>query len=73
MFQMIYEYGEQRWNAVDKVKVRNSEKVCLSATLPTKNPSWNNLCTNPVLSGERPATNRLSYGKAINPLKTELV
>jgi hypothetical protein len=26
MFQMIYEYGEQRWNAVDRGKVRNSEK-----------------------------------------------
>jgi hypothetical protein len=36
------------------------EKTCPSATLSTRNPTW----TDPGLSGERPATNRLSHGTA---------
>jgi hypothetical protein len=35
-----------------------------SATLFTTNPTWIDPGENPVLRGERPATNRLSYGTA---------
>jgi hypothetical protein len=40
-------------------------ETCLSATLSTINPTWTNLGSNPGLRGERPATNRLSHGKAL--------
>jgi hypothetical protein len=35
-----------------------------SATLSTTNPTWIEPGANPGLRGERPATNRLSHGKA---------
>jgi hypothetical protein len=45
---------------------KDSEKTCPSATLSTTNPT----CLDPVLipgrQGGKPATNRLSYGAAIN-------
>jgi hypothetical protein len=37
-------------------------KTCPSATLSTTNPTWIDPGSNPGLSGERPATNRLSHG-----------
>jgi hypothetical protein len=40
------------------------EKTCPGATLSTKNPTWTDPGSNPGLSGERPATNRLSHGTA---------
>jgi hypothetical protein len=40
-------------------------KTCFSATLSTTNPTWNDPGSNPVLRGKRPATNRLSHGKAL--------
>jgi hypothetical protein len=42
-------------------------KTCSSATLPTTNPTWTELGSNPGLRGERPATNRLSHGTAFLP------
>jgi hypothetical protein len=33
-----------------------------SATLSTTNPTWNALGAKPCLRGEKPASNRLSYG-----------
>jgi hypothetical protein len=36
-------------------------KICLSATLSTTNPTWTEPKSNPGLSGERAATNRLSH------------
>jgi hypothetical protein len=39
-----------------------------SATLSTTNPIWIDPGANPGLRGERPATNRLSHGKAYNLL-----
>jgi hypothetical protein len=36
----------------------------MSATLSTTNPTWTDLKSNPGLSGESPATNRLSHGTA---------
>jgi hypothetical protein len=43
-------------------KPKCSEKTCLSVTLSTTNPTWPDPGTNPGLRGEKPATNRLSYG-----------
>jgi hypothetical protein len=37
-----------------------------SATLYTTNPTWIDPGSNPGLRGERPATNRLSHGTALN-------
>jgi hypothetical protein len=39
-------------------------KTCPSATLSTTNPTWSVVESNPGLRGERPATDRLSYGTA---------
>jgi hypothetical protein len=36
-----------------------------SVTLSTTNPTWIDLGANPGLRGERPATNRLSHGTAL--------
>jgi hypothetical protein len=55
---------EQRWNDTDERKPKDSEKSCLSATLSTTNPIWTDLSMKPGLRGEKPATNRLSYGTA---------
>jgi hypothetical protein len=41
-------------------------KPCPSATLSTTNPTWTDLGSNPGLRGERPATNLLSHGTALN-------
>jgi hypothetical protein len=40
---------------------RTQRKICPSATLSTINPIWIYTGANPVLRGERPATNRLSH------------
>jgi len=40
-------------------------KTCPSATLSTTNLKWTDLGTNPGLRGEKPGTDRLSYGKAL--------
>jgi hypothetical protein len=39
-------------------------KTCPSDTLSTTNPTWTDPGSNPRLCGERPVTNRLSYGTA---------
>jgi hypothetical protein len=41
-------------------------ETCPSATLFTINPTWTDPGSNPGLRGERPATNRLSYGTAFS-------
>jgi hypothetical protein len=43
-------------------------KTCPSATLSTTNPTWTDPGSEPGLRGERPATNRLSHGKALSTL-----
>jgi hypothetical protein len=43
---------------------RPRRKTCHSATLSTTNPTWIDPGANPDQCGERPATNRLSYGTA---------
>jgi hypothetical protein len=62
--QMIYEYGKQRWNDIDRGKPKKSEKNVSNATLSTPNPTWIDLGANLDLHSERLVTNRLSYGMA---------
>jgi hypothetical protein len=58
---------EQRRNDIDRGKPKGSEKLtCPSATLSTIKLSWTALGTNPGLRGEKPVTNRLSFGTAVN-------
>jgi hypothetical protein len=54
--QIIYEYGQPRWNDIDRIKPKNS------ATLYTANPIWTDPGANPGLRGE--TTNHLSHGTA---------
>lgn len=44
----------------------NRITTCPILTPNTKNLTWTNLRSNPDLHGDRPATNRLSYGMARN-------
>jgi hypothetical protein len=53
-----------RWNEDWQGTLKYSEKTCPSATLSTTNPTWPDLGSNPGRSGEKPATNHLSYGTA---------
>jgi hypothetical protein len=45
-------------------KPKYSEKTYPSATLSTTNPTWPDRGSNPGRRGEKPPTNRLSYGAA---------
>jgi hypothetical protein len=47
-------------------KPTTRRKTCPSATLSTTNLTWTDPGSNPGLRGERPATNCLSHGTAIN-------
>jgi hypothetical protein len=52
------------WNEDFQGKPKYSEKTCPSATLSTTNLTWPDQGSNPGDRGWKPATNRLSYGKA---------
>jgi hypothetical protein len=52
------------WNEDWQGKPKYSEKTFPSATSSTTNPTWPDPGSNPGRSGEKPATNRLSYGAA---------
>ena len=52
------------WNWQEKTEVLG-EKTCPSATLSTTNPTSPDPGSNPGLRGEKPATNRLSHGRAL--------
>jgi hypothetical protein len=54
-----------RWNEDWQGNPKYSEKICPSATLSTKNPTWPDPGSNPGRRGGKPATNRLSYGAAL--------
>jgi hypothetical protein len=54
-----------RWNENWQRKLKYFEKTCPSATLSTTNPTRPDLGSNPSRRGGKPATNRLSYGTAI--------
>jgi hypothetical protein len=57
-----------RWNENWQGKPKYSEKTCPSTTLSTTDPTSSELGSNPGRRGEKPATNRLSYGAAFAPL-----
>jgi hypothetical protein len=52
------------WNDSCQAKPKYSEKTRPSATLPLTNSTWPDLGSYPCRRGGKPATNRLSYGKA---------
>jgi hypothetical protein len=52
------------WNEDWQGKPKYSEKTCPSATLSTTNTIWLDSGLNPDRRGEKPATNRFSYGAA---------
>jgi hypothetical protein len=64
ILKMRYEYGEQRWNDIDKGNRRTRRESCPSATLSITNTIRTDPGSNYGLCSERPATNRLSYGTA---------
>jgi hypothetical protein len=41
--QVIYEYGEPRWNDVDRENRKTQRKTCSSCTLSTTNSTWTDL------------------------------
>jgi hypothetical protein len=57
------------WNEDWQGKPKFSEKTCPSGTLSTTNPTWPDPCANPGRRGGKPATNRLSYGAALEGTK----
>jgi hypothetical protein len=54
------------WNEDWQGKPKYSEKTCPSAILSTTNPTWPDPGANPGRRGGKSATNRLSYGAAMN-------
>jgi hypothetical protein len=64
---------EHQWNEIDREKPTTRRKTCPSATLSTTNPTWTDPGSNPGLSGERPASNRLSHGTAQSPRLSLLI
>jgi hypothetical protein len=54
-----------QWNENWQGKQKYSEKTYLNATLPTTNPTWLDLGSNPGRRVRKQATNRLSYDTAI--------
>jgi hypothetical protein len=55
-----------RWNENCQEKQKYSEKTYPNATSSTTNPTWLDLGSNPGRRGGKPATNRLSYGTALD-------
>jgi hypothetical protein len=65
-FYQALQVMEYHWNKIDREKPTTRKKTCPSVTLPTTNPTWTDPGSNPALCSERPATNRLSHGTAID-------
>jgi hypothetical protein len=61
--QMIYEYGERRWN--DRVKPKNSQRNLSQCHFVHHKSHMDWPGVNPGLRCERPATNRLSHSTAL--------
>jgi hypothetical protein len=59
---------KQLWNDIDRENRRSRRRTCPSAALSATNPTWTDLGANLGLRGEKPATNRLSCGKALSLL-----
>jgi hypothetical protein len=61
-FPRRYEFGERRWNDIDRGNRKTRRKICPSINLSTINPTWIDPGANPGLRGETPTTNDLSHG-----------
>jgi hypothetical protein len=57
-----YDGGEFGGMKIGRGNRSTRKKTCTSATLSTINPTWPDPGLNPGRRGEKPATNRLSYG-----------
>lgn len=57
---------EHWWSDTDKKKCNTLRKTCPNATLTNTNPTWSGLGLNPDLRSDRPATNSLTHGTALN-------
>jgi hypothetical protein len=57
---------EHWWNDTDRGNRSTGRDTCPSATLSITDSTWTGLGANPGLGGEKPATNRLSHGTALN-------
>jgi hypothetical protein len=69
-FFSFFRVMEHRWNETDRGKPKYSGgKPCPNATLYTTNPTRTDPGSNPSLRGERPATNRLSHGTALDSVR----
>jgi hypothetical protein len=60
--QMIYAYGEPRWNDTDRGKPKIWEKILSHCHFVHHKFHMDQHGSKPGLCGERPATNRLSHG-----------
>jgi hypothetical protein len=60
---MIHEYGEQRWNDIDREDRACREKTCPGANFSTTNPTLFDPAGNPGFS-DNPATNRLVMARS---------
>jgi hypothetical protein len=56
------------WNIDWQGKPKYSEKTCPSATLSITNPTWLDPSSNPGSRGGKRATNRLTFGAALNEM-----
>jgi hypothetical protein len=54
-------------------KLKYSEKICPRSTVSTTNPIWLDPDSNPGRSSGKTATNRLSYGTVIIPLRNVIM
>jgi hypothetical protein len=59
---MVYEYGEPRWNDIDRGNPKKSGENLVLVSLPTTNLTWTDPGTNSGIRSESQATIRLSYG-----------
>jgi hypothetical protein len=64
--QIVYKYGESRWNNTDSGNRKTRRKTSPSAISTTINPTCINPGANPVLHDNRPVKNHLSYGTALH-------
>jgi hypothetical protein len=65
VYPVADEYGEPRWNDIDR-KIRSTRReTCPFATLSTANSTWTEPGAKQGLRSERPSTKRLRHGAAI--------
>jgi hypothetical protein len=62
--QIMYKYGEPRWNYMTRKKRKNRRKAC--STLSATNLTRTDPGMNQGFRGKRPATNRLTHSTALS-------